>query len=611
MRNRLRQESGFVLITTMMMLGLMLTLLGLYYTTTNIETATTRYSKSSASGFYSSEAGLNLRAEAIKAIFVGYNRPTGTSPTSTAPCTGSNLGTGDHACLNYSFNNRTVRTYVSEDASNPFILTIPPGERYQNLNAQEYRYTSKALAINSNNQSEAELQLRFKSRLVPLFQFAAFYDKDLEILPGPTMTLAGPVHTNADLYLYSNSATLSINGQITAGDDIYRGRKDGSVSPNCNNNAVRVMDPNAYRNLVSTCPSRTLVTTTHTTPFNNMIQFGVSPVTVPAPEVLDPTPGQVYWSKADLRLVMELDSSNNLVAFQVRDSSDSVTSGATTQLNACAGMFSGSKIVQTLPISPCSNGQTSPVVFKNFRENKCIKVLDVDMIGLLNCLHTTNWFGTGKRLDDNTEGGLVFHMTVKGPESSNTANRYGVRINNAATLQATAGGAPAVRGMTVVSDQAVYLRGHYNMNTKIPAAVLSDSLNVLSGSWSDVNSTNTSTAGRVAANTTINSAFLAGTDSTGGTEGEGGQGGAYNGGLENYPRFHENWSGRTLTYRGSFVSLGRPRHVTGAWGSQSYNPPNRDWNYDTSFNNAANLPPITPRFVYLRQELFVRDFEKE
>ena len=38
-------------------------------------------------------------------------------------------------------------------------------------------------------------------------------------------------------------------------------------------------------------------------------------------------------------------------------------------------------------------------------------------------------------------------------------------------------------------------------------------------------------------------------------------------------------------------------------------PPNRDWDFDVDFSNAANLPPISPRFVYLRQEFFVREFE--
>jgi len=610
MKFKNKKQRGFVLITTMMLLGLLLTLLGVYYTTTNIEMATVRHSKSSATGFYSSEAGLNLRADTIRNIFVDYNRPTGVSPTTTNPCTGTNLGTGDMACTNYSFNTRTVKTYVTEDASNPVILTIPPGERYQNLNAQEYRYTAKSLALNTSNQSEAELQLRFKSRLVPLFQFAAFYNKDLEILPGPVMTLSGPVHTNGDLYLYSGSATFSIAGQVTAASDVYRGRKDNSITPNCNNNLVRIMDPNAYRNLIPTCNSRTKVVASDVTPFNNMIQLGVSPVTVPAPEVLDATPGEVYWDKADLRLVMLLDAAGNPSAYQVRTALNAVDAAATAQLNACAGNISG-KVVGTMAVSPCVNNQAAPVVFKNFRENKCIRMLDVDTIGLLNCLKTTNWFGSGKSLADSTEGGLVFHMSINGPQSSSNANNYAVRLSNAATLQSSIAGAAVVRGLTIVSDQAVYVRGNYNLNNKIPAAILADSMNVLSSNWNDANGIKSDVNQRVGANTTINAAFLAGTDTTGGVDGEAGQNGAYNGGLENYPRFHENWSGVTLTYRGSFVSLGVARHVNGGWGAQSYSPPNRDWNYDTSFNNAANLPPITPRFVYLRQELFVRDFEKD
>ncbi|MCS6962243.1 MAG: hypothetical protein NZT61_07070, partial [Deltaproteobacteria bacterium] len=82
----------------------------------------------------------------------------------------------------------------------------------------------------------------------------------------------------------------------------------------------------------------------------------------------------------------------------------------------------------------------------------------------------------------------------------------------------------------------------------------------------------------------------------------------YNGGLENYPRFHEDWNGYTLTYRGSFVSLNKPLKVRGFWASQCYRPPARDWQYDTRFNDAVNLPPLTPRFVYQKQQLYLRHF---
>jgi hypothetical protein len=65
---------------------------------------------------------------------------------------------------------------------------------------------------------------------------------------------------------------------------------------------------------------------------------------------------------------------------------------------------------------------------------------------------------------------------------------------------------------------------------------------------------------------------------TGGGEGAAYQDNAiYNGGLENYPRFHENWSGVTLIYRGSFVSLNAPQRVDGVWAIDNpyYAPPVR------------------------------------
>ncbi len=183
-------------------------------------------------------------------------------------------------------------------------------------------------------------------------------------------------------------------------------------------------------------------------------------------------------------------------------------------------------------------------------------------------------------------------------------------MKNGATLASSIAGAPAIKGLTVVTDQAVYVQGSYNSNSKKPAAFLADSLNILSNAWTDANSA-LALNSRVASTTTINAAFLAGTDSTGGAEGAAGRdAGEYNGGVENYPRLHEKWSSATLNYLGSFVSLGTPRHVNGLWvyGAPQYEAPTRNFRYDTDFNDAAKLPPLTPRFVYLRQDLFVRQF---
>ena len=192
-------------------------------------------------------------------------------------------------------------------------------------------------------------------------------------------------------------------------------------------------------------------------------------------------------------------------------------------------------------------------------------------------------------------------------------NNYGVRVYNGETLESTDAMAPEIQGLTIATNQAVYIEGNYNAVDWKPAAFLADSLNILSENWTDAwNAPATPLGTRVAGDTVINAAFLAGTDVTGDTTAENGSqdAGNYNGGLENHPRFHEQWDGKTLSYRGSFVSLGVPRHVSGTWSTPDvYNPPVRDWGYDTRFNDATNLPPLSPRFVYVKQDLFARDYD--
>ena len=301
-------SKGFALIAVMLMLSVLLLLLNSYSAVSRFEAVSTRFSSDSARGFYAAEAGLNLRAEEVRQIFLGYNRPTGTSPTvNGTECSGSNVGSDDFSCVSTSLGNRQVVSYVSEDPTNPLILTIPVGERYQNLSAQEYRYTVHSKALDFADNVEAILELRFKSRLVPLFQFVAFYDKDLEILPGPTMTLSCPVHTNGDLYLESG-ATLSIAGQVSTAGRLFRGRKNDGT---CISNSVRVRDPVNYVQLIPACPSRTEVFDANVVPFNGMIQIDVDDLTVPEPEALDATPGEVYWDYADLRLVLRLTAGGN------------------------------------------------------------------------------------------------------------------------------------------------------------------------------------------------------------------------------------------------------------------------------------------------------------
>ena len=211
---------------------------------------------------------------------------------------------------------------------------------------------------------------------------------------------------------------------------------------------------------------------------------------------------------------------------------------------------------------------------------------------------------------------------------------------------AISGGINLPGPLTVATDQGIYVQGDYNFcmdncqNTnaataiapgtvisdgtrivKTPAAIMADTITVLSNNCQDNdNKLNCGiTAGmNQAVNTRINAAFLSYTDKsignidpttdtlpTGVTN-------RYSGGLNNYMRMTEDWStpSATFVYRGSFISLGSPNEFSGAYqsGGNYYNIPRRDFGFDKDFNIFDNLPPLTPKVVYLQQEVFKRPY---
>ena len=92
------------------------------------------------------------------------------------------------------------------------------------LHALVKSFTITSDATSTVDRANVQLTQSFETALVPIFQFAVFYGNDLEIAPGPAMTLIGRVHSNGNLWVQAG-ATLKMDSYVTASGNIIHGRK--------------------------------------------------------------------------------------------------------------------------------------------------------------------------------------------------------------------------------------------------------------------------------------------------------------------------------------------------------------------------------------------------
>lgn len=287
----------------------------------------------------------------------------------------------------------------------------------------------------------------------------------------------------------------------------------------------------------------------------------------------------------------------------------------------------------------------------DYREQKWENMVDVDLGKMRTAVNPPSGTpssakfqvnGTDWNLDASTGGwnGQVY-VEVENPSTgytatsdvsgmgSGTGTRTSVRLVNGSQLpnrrDYNTSNATLPEGLTVATNAPVYICGNYNSpgvqsgddssnigtpkTGEVPAAVIADAVNILSAAWwnsgkpvGDANSS-AGKSSRGASNTEVCTAILTGN--------VGSVGSSYSGGVENFPRFHESWSGDRFRYRGSMVALFNSEVATGGWGSASYDPPTREWGFSKMFQDGRQ-PPGTPMIRAFRRldyrDLSLTDF---
>jgi hypothetical protein len=529
MNMKCKSEGGF---TTLIFLSLllMLTLLGInaiMTSTTDVDIA--GYELNSSYALYAAEAGLEKAAAALRQQYDDFGVPPTTLPDDSL-----------------TIGNYGVRYVVTKPGGT--ITKVLTTGAYRGLNSLSDEYDITAVASSPNLKAKTTLKMTVDASVVPVFQFAVFYEGDLEIAPGANMTLAGRVHSNSDMYLAADGSTLKIDSYTTAAGNIFHGRSPVSGMGSANGD-VQIKDANGnYQNMKNTDGTwldahKADWVTSSISRWQGKVEdkeHGMTELKLPvvasgqSVDMINPAGTSnvdSYERKAGLKII------NGSVYWKRPDSTwQDVTSTFT------------------------STGIITSKTFRDQREGKDVYSTDIDV----SKLNTSAYWPTN---------GIVYTSNTSG------SNLTATRLVNGAELHDK---------MTLASNNPVYTVGNYNITNKKAAAIMTDAYTVLSTNWNDANSTLVKSS-RVAANTTVNVAYMTGNKLSGS-----GGGTSYSGGYENLPRFLETWSGKTLTWKGSSVCLWQSRQATGSWGGGYYDPPTRSWVFDPDFLDPTKLPPGTP-----------------
>ncbi len=473
--------------------------------------------------------------------------------------------------------------------------------QYTNLYGlgQYCEVAAQATPLNAGANLSAIVDQVFWVGSIPLFQFAIFYNMDMEINPGANMNINGRVHSNNNIYATGAGGgnSLTFSSIVDASQQFYstpdpldnNNWPNTNSAPNRSGNLVFTVRTNgAYPNPNSDTSSFSLPIGTNNNPDTVIGLLGIPPAGLAA---ASPS-GQAYlYNNADL--IVSNSSSGALSVYYQN------LNNASPQTLVPMDVTNISGRTTNLFYSFVTNAQ-----FYDYREGDNVKAVQLD-VAKLNTWLKTNSYAASYQNQNNGSG----VSTSKGH------NIDGVYVyNSIPSASGSPGVLPAVRvvngqqlpypnGLTVATPFPIYVKGNFNTTTNgvnfstalgdvantLPAALMGDAITVQSANWNDTNNANTSISSRNATATTINAATLEGIIPSDGTH--------YSGGVENFLRLLENWSGNTLSYNGSIVVLFQSQYATSPWPGTGtvYNPPSRAWGFDVNFLQQGQLPPMTPQ----------------
>ena len=525
---------------------------------------------------------------------------------------------------------------------NVSIQPLDWSTNYQNLNAQfsglyaavaNCDVIAVATPTNTGYNMSAMVEATAQLAAIPVFQFGVFYNLDLDFSPGQALTMNGKTHCNGTIWMYPQN-TATFNDVVEA--TVIVTNKD---NPNDQQNLTTYTTPIHYATLPSGNPLSGVDTISMpiagsgTSASNVEAIINLPPTAIAAPniEAYDPT-NQIYlYNKCDLIIsnsalgLPGAIGTNITIFYQDRSRTPKLQQLTNNEICTFQRMSAPTNWplfwTTNSPVRPFTNYAAIPVSssfpfvtnvsFYDYRESDTVQAIQLDIAKLNDWLNNPNLEGSnwnnvcgGSDGAHGTKGHPIDSIFVYSSISRTATTLPAVRVVNGAQL-------PSRWGLTIATPLPLYTLGNYNVRTNTggslsvnttntawtwPAALMGDAVTILSSNWSDSYNSGTSLGSRAPVATTVNAALLEGiVIST-----KVGSAKHYSGGLENFLRMLEDWSSggqKPLWYNGSIVVMFPSIYATNFWIGPGtyYNPPTRNWGFDSNFKTPGGMPPCAPQ----------------
>lgn len=518
-----------------------------------------------------------------------------------------------------------------------------PHDDWNGFNIQRWRYQIVSF-MNEGNEATGALdanaqRLGFQGagfsaaleiNFIPLYQYAIFYDNDLELHNGPVMDVKGPVHSNRTLWIATQSG-LNFHDRVSAAGGFrnyndFRKAESGSLVAKVNAANAYLEDGAAHdgevtiKKLNGTMQGMRLAANdTKDTNKNRMLDsndrnwltdamarydgrlqdssMGIKPIKPPLPYVENQNGDRVQAEAGELIQRAKASDNDSMKQAKMEYQADLIIEGnaLTSTWNNTTKEYTNITIKDrqgnTYP-NTVYNSKTkkyesivTPASFYDNREQKTVNSFDVNMAQINS---------RAASLPVYSGNGLLYISPTGGSLPS-------VRLTEGATMPSN-----FRNTMTVATDKPMYLAGNVNSSAKKVLLLAADAITVIS-QGQDLTKFTQNNKPVAAGNTITNAIFMLGQvaskyDNNTNTYTDPAKRKTMSGGAHNVLRYLENWDGKSHEFNGSLICLFESRLATSEFwrkvGNNKldfYNPPNRKYNWDAALRTSeppAGMPVL-------------------